>query len=221
MSFQKDRRLSVSTKVPKNFARTPPPAFLFPDQRFQRPKPVKPAQPFSARLRRRRCLAPLIFRVNQFFLKNFLNTPKPKDPGGGGLLRKTNPLVNQAFQPFRKPENQGSQIHFAKPVSGPSAPPVSKRAADIRTQPRLHNPQMTNMRTISTNQSPRQDATPSAFAPRPATRMIGRTIQGGEILRHTSHSKDLTRTDRPETNTDAFFFHISFTAGCIAASRAA
>ena len=80
MSFQKDRRLSVSTKVPKNFARTPPPAFLFPDQRFQRPKPAKPAEPFGARSRRRRCLAPLIFRVKQFFLKNFSNTPETRRP---------------------------------------------------------------------------------------------------------------------------------------------
>ena len=80
MSFQKDRRLSVSTKVPKNFARTPPPAFLFPDQRFQRPQPAKPAKPFNARSRRRRCLAPLIFRVNPFFLKNFLNTPEAQGP---------------------------------------------------------------------------------------------------------------------------------------------
>ena len=107
MSFQKDRRLSVSTKVPKNFARTPPPAFLFPDQRFQRPTPEEPAKPFNARSRRRRCLPPLIFRVNQFFLKNFSNTSETRRPRRRRLSKEDRFLSQQGFSAFsqtRKPK---------------------------------------------------------------------------------------------------------------------
>ena len=53
--FSKRPQLSVSTDEPRRaLARTPPPAFLFPDQRFQRPEPVEPAELFSAGSRRRR-----------------------------------------------------------------------------------------------------------------------------------------------------------------------
>jgi hypothetical protein len=44
----------VSRQFRRTVARTPPPAFLFPDQRFQRPRTGEPILPFSARLRRRR-----------------------------------------------------------------------------------------------------------------------------------------------------------------------
>ena len=67
---------------------------------------------------------------------------------------KTASQVNQAFQPFRKPENRSLQIRFARPVAGPRAPPVSERAADIRTRPRVHKPIMTVSQTISQNRSP-------------------------------------------------------------------
>ena len=144
MSFQKDRRLSVSTKVPKNFARTPPPAFLFPDQRFQRPGPEEPAKPFNARSRRRRCLPPLIFRVNQFFLKNFLNTPETRRPRRRRLSNEGRSHCQPGFSAFPQTRNQGSRPTSQNPVAEIRAPPVTERAADIRTPFRLHNPSMTN-----------------------------------------------------------------------------
>src|SRR5690606_3888996 len=67
--FSKRPQLSVSTKVPKNFARTPPPAFLFPDQRFQRPGPDQPAELFSAGSRRRRLSSCPSFRCQAVLFK--------------------------------------------------------------------------------------------------------------------------------------------------------
>ena len=107
MSFQKDRRLSVSTKVPKNFARTPPPAFLFPDQRFQRPGPEEPAGLFSAGPRRRRLFSCLSFRCQAVLFKELsFHQTAPGRSGGGGYLVKADPLVNRAFQPFCSFENR-------------------------------------------------------------------------------------------------------------------
>ena len=72
-------------------ARTPPPAFLFPDQRFQRPGPEGPPD----------CLAPVrggggylnrfVFRVKHFFLKKFSTSPKRPGPlrAEAGIYRST------------------------------------------------------------------------------------------------------------------------------------
>ena len=53
-------------------ARAPPPAFLFPNQRCQRPEPALPAPPFSARCRRRRLSSrpgfPCQSALSSFFL---------------------------------------------------------------------------------------------------------------------------------------------------------
>lgn len=84
MSFQKDRRLSVSTKVPKNFARTPPPAFLFPDQRFQRPEPEAfRSHRLAPGVGGGGDLVASVFRVKRFFLKKNLFL---RGRFGGGLL---------------------------------------------------------------------------------------------------------------------------------------
>lgn len=155
MSFQKDRRLSVSTKVPKNFARTPPPAFLFPDQRFQRPHRKIRLNRLTPVRGGGRCLAPLIFRVNQFFLKNFLNTPETRRPRRRRPSKESLTPSQQGFSAFsQNRKTKAFPSRPAKSVSEPCDPPVSERAADIRTQPRLHKPRMTVQRTISTNASP-------------------------------------------------------------------
>ena len=145
MSFQKDRRLSVSTKVPKNFARTPPPAFLFPDQRFQRPKPAKPAGLFSAGPRRRRRSRRLSFPCQAVLFKelSFLRS-RSRRSGGGGYLMKADLLVNQAFRPFRRSGNQSIPgCTTVEPVSELAA--ARFRARGGYTEPAL-NPQASNDR---------------------------------------------------------------------------
>jgi hypothetical protein len=115
MSFQKDRSCQCRLKQFRRtvFARTPPPAFLFPDQRFQRPRPED----------RPNCLAPVrggggylaapVFGVKQFFLKNFLFTkPSPEErrrrlssesrspcqPGFSAFLRFPKPKLQKAAE---------------------------------------------------------------------------------------------------------------------------
>ena len=147
MSFQKDRRLSVSTKVPKNFARTPPPAFLFPDQRFQRPKPVKPAEPFSASSRRRRCLAPLIFRVKQFFLKNFSNTPETRRPRRRRLSNEDRFPSQPGFSAFSQTQKPKPSNPLRKTRRRPSRPArfrASGGYTDTAPNPQPLNDSFTN-----------------------------------------------------------------------------
>ena len=60
---------------------------------------------------------------------------------------KTASQVNQAFQPFRKPGNQSSQIHFAKPVSEPNAAArlrASGGYTDTTPSPQALNDSFTN-----------------------------------------------------------------------------
>ena len=93
--------MSVSTVEPqKVLARTPPPAFLFPDQRFQRPRPVKPAKPFNARSRRRRlsreanplCQAVLLKRRTRRF-------PRRPEALGRRLSREWPDASQRLFSP--------------------------------------------------------------------------------------------------------------------------
>ena len=126
VSFKKTADVSVET-ISRIVARTPPPAFLFPDQRFQRPKEpadrphrLAPgdggggdvvASVFRVKrlFRRRTSFRPprpetrealfsaSIFRVKRFFLKKNLCLRTGPGAGGGGLLRKANLRVNRAF----------------------------------------------------------------------------------------------------------------------------
>ena len=124
--FKKTAVVSVET-ISRIVARTPPPAFLFPDQRFQRPK--EPAdRPHRlapgdggggdvvaslSRVKRsfrrtisfprprpetREALFSASFScVKWFFLKKNLCLRTGPGAGGGGLLRKANLRVNRAF----------------------------------------------------------------------------------------------------------------------------
>ena len=160
MSFQKDRRLSVSTKVPKNFARTPPPAFLFPDQRFQRPKPVKPAEPFSASSRRRLCLAPLIFRVKQFFLKNFSNTPETRRPRRRRLSNEDRFPSQPGFSAFsqtRKPKPSNPLRKARRRPSRPARFRASGGYTDPPPSPQAHNDGFANYLTEPESWSARKE----------------------------------------------------------------
>ena len=123
--FKKTADVSVDRQSRRTIARTPPPAFLFPDQRFQRPKPEKPAKPFNARSRRRRCLTPLIFRVNQFFLKNFFNTPEARRPRRRRLSKESRTSSQQGFSTFSEkleteaPPSQIPPGPFPNPAARP------------------------------------------------------------------------------------------------------
>ena len=134
MSFQKDRRLSVSTKVPKNFARTPPPAFLFPDQRFQRPGPEEPAGLFSAGPRRRRLFSCLSFRCQAVLFKELsFHQTAPGRSGGGGYLVRADLLVNRAFQPFCFFRNRSFEGR-SKPPGKPRGYPSTQSSDSIEAR---------------------------------------------------------------------------------------
>ena len=98
--------VSVELTVPKNrFARTPPPAFLFPDQRFQRPRPESLSDRLAPVCGGGGCLNRFDFRVKHFFLKKFSTTSKPSEDRseGGGYLPIHQLPVNQISQSFSKP----------------------------------------------------------------------------------------------------------------------
>ena len=133
--FKKTADVSVDRQSRRTVARTPPPAFLFPDQRFQRPKEpadrphrLAPgdggggdvvASVFRVKrlFRRRTSFRPTrpetrealfsasIFRVKWFFLKKNLCLRTGPGAGGGGLLRKANLRVNQAFSAISRRRN--------------------------------------------------------------------------------------------------------------------
>ena len=137
MSFQKDRRLSVSTKL---FRRTASLGhrrlrFSFQINDFKDQDRNKPAKPFSARSRRRRCLPPLIFRVKQFFLKNFLSTlPNPKD------------RRRRLSKESRSPSQQGFSTFSAKleteapPSQIPPGPSPNPAARPFPSERRIYGP---------------------------------------------------------------------------------
>src|SRR6218665_135237 len=80
MVSSKRPQLSVSIDSSEELvARTPPPAFLFPDQRFQRPRPEEPAPLFSAGERRRRRCSRLSLRCQAPLKKKLF---QPVRPGG-------------------------------------------------------------------------------------------------------------------------------------------
>src|SRR5690606_10578682 len=82
--FKKTAVVSVET-ISRIVARTPPPAFLFPDQRFQRPKTGDPILPFSARLRRRRRCSRLAFPCQAIIPKNNPFSAAPSGDEGGAV----------------------------------------------------------------------------------------------------------------------------------------
>ena len=133
--FSKRPQLSVSRQFRRTVARTPPPAFLFPDQRFQRPREPENrthrlapgcggggdvvASVFRVKrlFRRRTSFRPprpetrealfsaSFFRVKWFFLKKNLCLRTGPGAGGGGLLRKANLRVNRAFSAILRRRN--------------------------------------------------------------------------------------------------------------------
>ena len=48
-----------------------------------------------------------VFRVKQFFLKNFSSPCRTRRNGGGGYLMKAEPRVNRTFEPFQNPKPEG------------------------------------------------------------------------------------------------------------------
>jgi len=221
MSFQKDRRLSVSTKVPKNFARTPPPAFLFPDQRFQRPQPVKPAEPFNARSRRRRCLAPLIFRVNQFFLKNFLNTPEARRPQRRRPSKESQSPCQPGFSALpqtRKPRLPNPLRQARLQPQRPARFQASGGYTDTTPSPQASNDRNTN---YLNEQESRTERRPARIHMSARALHIEGATRAGKILRQALRTWSQMRARQVTTHAGALFFHILIAAGCIAAWRAA
>ena len=102
----------VSVEMTEVIARTPPPAFLFPDQRFQRPRPE---------LLRPHRLAPVVggggdlvasvFRVKRLIRRrtSFLR-PLRRTSGAAGAasLERANPGVNRTFRSFSACRSRGN-----------------------------------------------------------------------------------------------------------------
>ena len=119
--------------------------FSFQINDFKDPNRSRPAQPFNARSRRRRCLPPLIFRVNQFFLKNFFNTPEARRPRRRRLSKESRTSSQQGFSTFSAKLETEAPPYRSRPARFRTpGPPVSKRAADIRTPTRVHKTRMTD-----------------------------------------------------------------------------
>ena len=120
-------------------ARTPPPAYLFPNQRCQRPDQVAPAPPFSARRRR---LDEQLFSSSFISVKRLFSEP----PGRFSPDRRRRQLLGEADRPrqpvlFRTsppfnarrwrddlqptgPRPSGRRSHLERP-----SPPLSARPA--------------------------------------------------------------------------------------------
>ncbi len=169
MSFQKDRRLSVSTKL---FRRTVSLGhrrlrFSFQINDFKDQDRNKPAKPFSARSRRRRCLPPLIFRVKQFFLKNFLSTlPNPKDRRRR-LSKESRTPSQQGFSTFSAKLETEAPPHRSRPARFRTPRPARFQASggytDPSPSPQDKNDQFAKNRTNTNRPALRQSTYPAAI----------------------------------------------------------
>jgi len=169
MSFQKDRRLSVSTKL---FRRTVSLGhrrlrFSFQINDFKDQDRNKPAKPFSARSRRRRCLPPLIFRVKQFFLKNFLSTlPNPK-ARRRRLSKESQTPSQQGFSTFSAKLETEAPPHRSRPARLRTPRPARFQASggytDPTPSPQDKNDQFAKNRTNTNRPALRQSTYPAAI----------------------------------------------------------
>lgn len=222
MSFQKDRRLSVSTKL---FRRTVSLGhrrlrFSFQINDFKDQDRDKPAKPFNARSRRRRCLPPLIFRVKQFFLKNFLSTlPIPKDRRRR-LSKESQTPSQQGFSTFSAKLETEAPSHRSRPARFRTPRPARFQASggytDPSPSPQDKNDRFTNYLDERESKSAAQNRTPpspyiegrqitSTSPRRPPSRL---NTQGGEILRHPHLMTQQTRPTRRDGRSNALLFHI-------------
>ena len=110
--FKKTADVSVDKQFRRTVARTPPPAFLFPDQRFQRPEAVLAAPPFSARLRRRRRCSRLGISCQAILPKKFCFSPTLLRGGplggGSGVSREDRALRQSNLSNFSDRSNRSS-----------------------------------------------------------------------------------------------------------------
>ncbi|MNV16107.1 hypothetical protein D3C71_1068610 [compost metagenome] len=95
----------------------------------------KPAKPFSARSRRRRCLPPLIFRVNQFFLKNFFNTPEARRPRRRRLSKESRTSSQQGFSTFSAKLETEAPPYRSRPARFRTPRPARLQASGGYTDP--------------------------------------------------------------------------------------
>ena len=130
----RDRSASASKIGREPIARTPPPAFLFPYLRCQRPDRRFPTPPFSAR--RRRGAAYLVapfFRVNRLFRKKFRsslplgqNLRRSSVPARSGVSIEAPFRCQSALSSFLRPAGE-PEIQDAKTVLG-------RRGASLKIQ---------------------------------------------------------------------------------------
>ena len=173
MSFQKDRRLSVSTKVPKNFARTPPPAFLFPDQRFQRPEAETPPNRLTPVPGGGGVLDASVFRVKQFFLKNFLFTKplrkerrrrlssesrSPCQPGFSAFLQFRKPKLPTPTENRRDNQKVSPSMHFSDSIEARRLTDPTTRGKRLFQTPPQTKPRKINSEARRASPSPSEVA---------------------------------------------------------------
>jgi len=194
--------------------------FSFQINDFKDPNRSRPAQPFNARSRRRRCLPPLIFRVNQFFLKNFFNTPEARRPRRRRLSKESRTSSQQGFSTFSAKLETEAPPYRSRPARLRTPQPARFQASggytDPSPSPQDKNDRFTNYLDEQESKSAAQNRTP------PSPYIEGRQItpaaqhqppshlhaQGGKILRHPRLMTQQTRSSRRDGRSIALLFHI-------------
>ena len=107
-----------------------------------------------------------VFRVKQFFLKNFSSPCRTRRNGGGGYLMKADPRVNRSFEPFQNPKPEGPGRR--KPPEKAARPPScvfndsTEGAETNRTNPE------TQGRNPTFPSQPRKNSRPNRAASSPS-----------------------------------------------------